>query len=187
MRRSLGSIVTSTSSASGMTQHAGARVDAALALGDRHALHPVHAALELQPGPRGLARLGVPAGLDRDAHVLVAAEVGLGGVEHLGAPAAALGVAQVHAQQVAGEQGRLLAALPRLDLEDDVPVVVGVAGDQQPTEPVLGGGERASRAGPPRRRRRPRWRARGRPRRPPGAHPGVVGGHGRRRGRHTAC
>ena len=49
--------------------------------------------------------------------VLVAAQVGLDGVEHLGPPAAALGVAQVHPQQVAGEQRRLLAALPGLDLQ----------------------------------------------------------------------
>ena len=53
------------------------------------------------------------------------------GVEHLGRPALPLGVAQVHPQQVAGEQRRLLAALARLDLEDDVLAVVGVAGHQQ--------------------------------------------------------
>ena len=70
-------------------------------------------------------------GLHRDRDVLVAAEVGLAGVEDLGLPALPLGVAQVHAQQVAGEQRGLLAALPRLDLEDHVLVVVGVARQQQ--------------------------------------------------------
>ena len=84
---------------------------------------------------------GGAARLHRDPHVLVAAQVGLRGVEHLGAPATALGVPEVHPQQVAGEQGRLLAALPRLDLEDDVAVVVGVARDEQPAQPVLGRGQ----------------------------------------------
>ena len=108
----------------GQHQDAGGRgVDAALALGGRHPLHAVHAALELQPRPDALVR---SRRLDRHRDVLVAAEVGVLRVEDLGRPAAPLGVAQVHAQQVAGEQRRLLAALPRLDLEDDVLVVVGV-------------------------------------------------------------
>jgi hypothetical protein len=47
-----------------------------------------------------------------------------------------LGVAQVHAQQVAGEQRGLRAALSRLDLEDDVLVVVGVLGQQLLAQPV---------------------------------------------------
>ena len=52
-------------------------------------------------------------------------------VDDLGLPADALGVAQIHPQQVAGEQGGLVAALARLDLEDDVLVVAGVARDEQ--------------------------------------------------------
>ena len=102
--------------------------------------------------------LGAAAGLHRDRDVLVAAEVGLGRVEDLGLPAAALGVAQVHPQQVAGEQRRLLAALARLDLEDDVLVVVGVARHEQPR--AAGSASSSRRASPaprPRRRtRRPR-------------------------------
>ena len=125
MRRSFGSISTSTSSASGSTSTPAARgVDAALRLGDRHPLHPVHAALVLQPGPdRSSGRR------DRHRHGrrLVAAEVGRSCVEDLGLPALPLGVAQVHPQQVAGEQRRLVAALARLDLEDDVLAVVRVA------------------------------------------------------------
>jgi hypothetical protein len=40
----------------GQHQHAGrGGVDAALRLGDRHPLHAVHAALELQPGPHAVA------------------------------------------------------------------------------------------------------------------------------------
>ena len=70
-----------------------------------------------------------------------------------------LGVAQVHPQQVAGEQRRLLAALARLDLEDDVLVVVGVARQQQQSAA-------APRARPARLQlRRPRPRTT-RPRRP---------------------
>jgi len=91
----------------------------------------VHAALVLQPGPHALAGLDLTAGLDRHLDVLVAAQLGLGGVDDLGLPADALGVPQVHPQQVAGEQGGLVAARARLDLEDDVLVVVGVARDEQ--------------------------------------------------------
>ena len=105
----------------GQHQHAGgAGVDAALGLGDRHPLHAVDAALELEQGVRRLAGRRRALGLDRDGHGLVAAEVGLGGVEDLGRPAATLGVAGVHPEQVAGEQRRLLAALARLDLEEGV-------------------------------------------------------------------
>ena len=112
----------------GRDQHAGGRgVDAALRLGGRHPLHPVHAALPLEPGPDAVPALGHALGLDRDRDVLDAAEVGVLGVEHLGDPAVPLGVAQVHAQQVAGEQRRLLAALARLDLQDHVLGVVGIA------------------------------------------------------------
>ena len=49
-----------------------------------------------------------------------------------------LGVPGVHAEQVAGEQRRLLAALARLDLEQDVLAVGGVARDQQVAQPLLG-------------------------------------------------
>ena len=59
MRRSLSSIVDVDLLGLGHHQHAGrGGVDAALRLGDRHALHPVHAALELQQRVRRLAGLG---------------------------------------------------------------------------------------------------------------------------------
>ncbi len=123
----------------GHHQDAGrAGVDPALRLGDRHPLDAVHPALELEQGERGLAGLGRALGLDRDGDRLVAAQVGLGRVDHLDRPAALLGVAGVHAQQVAGEQGRLLAALARLHLEQGVVVVGGVARHQQPAQPLLG-------------------------------------------------
>ena len=165
-----------------MHQHAGRRgVDPALRLGDRHPLHAVHAALVLQPGVRASPGSGVPLALTATVDVLVAAEVGLGGVEDLGLPAAPLGVAQVHPQQVAGEQRRLLAALARLDLEDDVLVVVGSRGTSSSPQPLLElaatlrlelgrprrrtPGPRRPARGPPRRRRRPPA-TRGRSRRP---------------------
>ena len=51
--------------------------------------------------------------------------------EHLDLPAAPLGVAQVHAQELGGEQRRLVAAGARPDLDDDVAVVVGVLGESR--------------------------------------------------------
>ena len=164
MRRSFSSICDVDLLGLGQHQDAGgAGVHPALRLGDRHPLHAVHAALELQQGVRRLAGLGRALGLHRDGHRLVAAEVGLGGVEDLDLPAAGLGVPGVHAEQVAGEQRRLLAALPGLHLEDRVLVVGRVARDQQPAQPLLGlvaAGRPAPR--PRRRTPGPRRRARGR-------------------------
>jgi len=112
----------------GQHEHAGGRgVDAALRLGGRHPLHAVHAALVLQPRPHCAVGL---AGPDRDRRGLDAAEIGGLVVEHVGRPALPFGVAQVHPQQVPGEQRRLVATLTGLDLEDDVLAVVGVLGQQ---------------------------------------------------------
>jgi hypothetical protein len=61
---------------------------------------------------------------------LIAAQLGIAGRDDLDAPALALGVAGVHAQQVAGKQRRLVAAGAGADLEEDVALVVGVAGQQ---------------------------------------------------------
>jgi len=98
---------------------AGRGVDAALRFGFRNALHAVAARFELQPRIRAVAD---------DAHddFLVAAD--LAGVFrhdfHL--PATALGVACVHAQEVAGEQRGLVAAGAGADFEENVALVVGV-------------------------------------------------------------
>ena len=120
----------------GEDEHAdGGGVDAALRLGLRHALHAVHAALVLEVRPDALGGV-VRGALHRDLDVLVPAEVALGALEQLGLPALRLGVVEVHPQQVGREQRRLLAALPRLDLEDHVAPVVGVARDQQAAEAV---------------------------------------------------
>ena len=77
-------------------------------------------------------------GLDRQLRVLVAAQVRLGGTQQLRRPAHLLRVPRVHPQQVRGEQRRLLAALPRLDLEDHVARVVGVARDEDLAQPGRG-------------------------------------------------
>ena len=105
---------------------------AALRLGDWHPLHAVHAAFELQPGPDAVG--GVALACDGQRGVLVPAEVGEGLVEHGHVPAVALGVPDVHAGQVGGEECRLLAALPGLHLHDDVVGVVRIAGCQKVAE-----------------------------------------------------
>ena len=114
----------------GVDEHAGRRcVHAALRLGDRHALHAMHSALELEPRPHTVGRVALAP--DRQGRVLVAAEVRDGLVEHRDSPAVPLGVSDVHARQVGGEQCRLLAALAGLDLEHDVVGVVRVTGCEQ--------------------------------------------------------
>ena len=91
-----------------------------------HPLHPVHATFVLQPLPYPLVG---GAGPNCDGHRFVSAEVGLFVVEHLGDPILPLRVSQVHPQQVAGEQRRLVTTLTRLDLEQDVLQVVRVLGN----------------------------------------------------------
>ncbi len=106
-----------------------ARVDAAARLRRRHALDPVHAALELEPAVRTVAgdledRLLDPA----DARLVEAHEV---------RPEAVLeGVARVHPQQLRREQRGLLAAGAGPDLDDDVAIVVGVARQERDTKVV---------------------------------------------------
>ena len=84
----------------------GRGVDAALGLGDRHALHAVHAGLELH------LRVDLVA-LDAERDLLEAAGVALGGVDLLDLPALQLGVARVHAVEVAGEDRRPRRRRPR--------------------------------------------------------------------------
>ena len=96
----------------------------ALALGHRHPLHPVGPGLVVHPGPHPLA-------LHRQHDLVVPAQVGRVGAQHLDRPAGAGGEAPVHLEQVAGDQVGLLAALGPADLDDHVALVVGVAGDEQ--------------------------------------------------------
>ena len=140
MRRSLSSTSTSTCSASGITSTPAAEVctrpcDSVTGTRWTRCTPPSNFSRAYGASPGS----AVPSGLDRRGDGLVAAEVGLGGVEHLDAPAAGLGVAGVHPQQVAGEERGLLAALPRLDLEQRVLAVGGVAGHQQAAQPLTRG------------------------------------------------
>src|SRR5690606_4894000 len=60
--------------------------------------------------------------------------IGLGEAHHLDFPPLGIGEATIHAEEVAGEKGRLLAAGAGPDLEDDVLVVVGIAGEEENLE-----------------------------------------------------
>ena len=117
----------------GLGQHRDRRgrgVDPALRLGLGHALHAVGAALELED------RVGALA-LDREGHLLEAADLGGRLRERLGREAALLGVAGEHLVEVAGEQRRLVAPGPGADLDQDVLGVVGVALDHRQADLLL--------------------------------------------------
>ena len=114
-------------------------MNAALRLGDGHALHAVHPALVLQVRPHALVGCGRALRTDRERNVLETAELRVGRT-HLGdAPAVRLRVAGVHARQIGGEQRGFFAALTRLDLKDDVHRILGVAGSQNLHERLVGG------------------------------------------------
>ena len=101
----------------------GGGVDAPLRFRVGHALHPVHAALELQPREdAGALHLG--------DHLLEAAGRALARRHHGDAPAVRLGVAGVHAEQVAGEERRLVSPRAGADLQDGAPGIGGVLGQQ---------------------------------------------------------
>ena len=111
----------------GLGQHRhrrGRRVDAALRLGGRHALHAVRAALVLEAAVRAVA-----ADLERVRAVAR--------VQRLGLEAEPLGVAGEHPVQVAGPQARLVAARAAADLDDHVLVVVGVRLDHRQPDLLL--------------------------------------------------
>ena len=116
----------------------GARVDAALRLGDGHTLHAVHATLVLQVRPHALVGCGRSLRTDRERNVLEATKFRVGRT-HLGdAPAVCLRIAGVHACQIGGEQRGFFAAFTRLDLKDDVHCILGVAGSQDLHERLVG-------------------------------------------------
>ena len=95
------------------------RVDAPLALGDRHPLHPVRTALELQMAPRRVATH------DED-DLVEATEVARIARQHLELPPLLGRPRLVHLVQVASEQVRLLATFGAADLHDHRSTVVGV-------------------------------------------------------------
>ena len=108
----------------GQHGHGGRRgVDAAAGLGVRHPLDPVDAAFEFQPAEH-------PVAVDGGDDLLVAAGVALGEGVDLHPPALQGGIALIHAEQVAGEQGRLVAAGAGADLQDGRGVLVAVLGGQ---------------------------------------------------------
>src|SRR5437667_5791698 len=102
-------------------------VDAPLRLGHRHALHAVHPALEFQAAEGALP-------LHERDHLLEAAGAGRARGQHLDAPAVPLGVARVHAEELGGEEARLVAAGAGPDLEHGVALVVGVLGKEEVLE-----------------------------------------------------
>jgi hypothetical protein len=91
----------------------------------------VDAGFELEPGEHALA------GDARD-HLLVAAEIGGGGGDELHAPALILGITLVHADEIAREQGRLVAARAGANFEHGRALIGGVAGQQLQRERAFG-------------------------------------------------
>ena len=105
-------------------------MDAALGLGLRHALHPVHTALVLE------AVVG-PGTIHREDGFLHAAKLGLVQVEHFQLPSPALHIHGVHAQQTVGKQGRFLAACAAADLHNDIFAIVHIFGQQHNFEIIF--------------------------------------------------
>ena len=97
------------------------RVDPALALGDRHPLHPVRPALVLEARPRALAP-------HEEGDLVEPAEVARVDRQRLDLQPVASGVRLVHLVEVAGEQVGLLAALGAPDLDDHVAPGVRIGG-----------------------------------------------------------
>src|SRR5437016_4152130 len=108
----------------------GRGVDPAARLGDGHALHAVHAALELQPAPGTFA-------VDEQDHVLESTDAGGAGVHRLDPPPLAFRVFRVHPGEIGGEERRLVAAGAGADLDEDVLVVVGIAWQEEPLQLLL--------------------------------------------------
>ena len=82
------------------------------------------------------AAVGAPA-LDDGGDLLDPPGAGLREVDHLHPPPLLLGVAAVHAEQLGGEQRRLVAARAGADLQHHVALVVGVLGGELAPQPLL--------------------------------------------------
>ena len=131
MRRSFSSILMSNSSASGSTATVAAEVW-----------------MRPEPSVAGtrctrctpdsnFSRANTPRAADRGDRLLVAADAGVGELHDLELPAVLGGVALVHAEQVGGEQRRLLAAGAGADFEDGVLLVGRVLGQQHALHGLL--------------------------------------------------
>ena len=105
-------MTTSTSSGSGQHGDGGGRgVDASARLGDRHALHAMHAAFEFQ--------LGIDTGADHfQGCVLDSAEIAFAHRHQFGAPALKLTITLIHPEQIGGEQRRFVAARAGANFDD---------------------------------------------------------------------
>jgi hypothetical protein len=88
-----------------------------------------------------LRRANTPWPATDGDHFLEAADFGRGGGDNLDAPALLLGVALVHAQEVAREERRFVAAGAGADFEHGGALVGGVAGEELEGELALGLGE----------------------------------------------
>ncbi len=99
-------------------------MDAPLRLGLGHPLHPVDAALVLQPAVDLVA-------LDGGDHFFQPSDGRRAGREHFHFPALRLGEAGVHPEELLGEEGGLVAAGAGADLDQHVLFVVRVLGQEQ--------------------------------------------------------
>ena len=105
-----------------------------MALGDRHPLHPVRPALELQVLP-GI----VPP--DHERHLVDAAEVARVVRQGLDPPVVTSGVGEVHVVEVAGEEVGFFTTLGAADLHDDGSTGVRIARQEQLAKTLLGVGD----------------------------------------------
>ena len=99
-------------------------MDAALGLSIRHALHAVRAGLEFQMSVH-------IAPFDAGDDLLVAAVFTGALTENLHPPALRFGVAGIHAEEIAGEDRRLITARAGAHFQEDVATVLLVAGQQE--------------------------------------------------------
>ena len=105
-------------------------MDSAAGFGRRHALHPVHAGFVFQP----CIDIAASDARDQFAQAAQFAPLLLDDVER---PALRLGIALIHAQKVAGEQRRFLAAGAGADFQHCGAGIGSVAGQQRQLQRVL--------------------------------------------------
>jgi hypothetical protein len=98
-------------------------VHATLRFGSWDALHAMRAGFEFQHRVCTLAN-------DARDDLLVAAHLSGAFRDHFDLPAPALGETRIHAEQVAGKQGRLVAAGTGAYFQEHAALVVGVFGQQ---------------------------------------------------------
>ena len=98
-------------------------MDAPLGLRGRDALHPVAPGLEAEQAP------GVVPG-DAEGHLLVAAHLAGAAAHELDLEPGAVAEAAVHPEEIRREEGRLVAAGPRPDLDDHAPPLIRWVSDE---------------------------------------------------------